>query len=201
VNTPEARTPTGDLIDQGTPAVPVDPTLAATEAKPPVVPETYDFKAPEGYTLDPKVIETASPIFKELGLTQEQAQKLVDFQTKLTADSNKEMSSLIEKTRADWVAQVKADKDIGNKLPEVTAEIGKAKALLPADVRAAFDDAMNLTGAGDHPAFVKAFYLLAKQVNEGKPVTGAGPSPAGQTPNGAITKPTLAGAMYPNLPN
>jgi len=56
-----------------------------TEAKP-AVPEKYDFKAPaawseKGWELDTKLIETATPIFKELGLSQDQAQKLVDFYT------------------------------------------------------------------------------------------------------------------------
>jgi hypothetical protein len=44
---------------------------------------------------------------------------------------------------------------------------------------------MNLTGAGDHPAFVKAFNKLAAFVTEGSHVTGKGPSDLGQKPLGA----------------
>src|SRR5579863_3544340 len=51
-----------------------------TEPKPSAAPDKYtDFKAPDGYTLDPATIEAATPIFKELGLSQDAAQKLVDF--------------------------------------------------------------------------------------------------------------------------
>jgi len=46
----------------------------------PVVPETYELKAHKERELDAALIEQATPIFKELKLSQEAAQKLVDFQ-------------------------------------------------------------------------------------------------------------------------
>ncbi len=47
------------------------------------VPDTYaDFVMPEGVELDSALLTEAAPLFKELGLTQDQAQKLVDFQAK-----------------------------------------------------------------------------------------------------------------------
>ena len=58
-----------------------------------------------------------------------------------------------------------------------------------------------LTGAGDHPAFVKAFNKLAAFVTEGSHVSGKGPSDLGQQKPGAPTKPSAAQALYPNLPS
>ena len=44
-------------------------------------PDQYEaFTVPEGQELDEAVLEQYSPVFKELGLSQEQAQKLVDVQ-------------------------------------------------------------------------------------------------------------------------
>lgn len=209
MNTPEARTPTGEIIDQGNPAVspvetkPNEPAAPA-EPKPPSAgaPESYsDFSVPEGATLDKSAIERATPIFKELGLTQDQAQKLVDLYPTLTENVVKANNDAYVAMRESWVSELKADKEIGGKLDHVAAEIGKLKQQLPLAVRDAFNEAVNFTGAGDHPAVVKALYEISKLVNEGSHVAGAGPSEHGQNRNGVSKRPSLAGAMYPNLPS
>lgn len=163
------------------------------------VPATYEFKAPDGYTLDPKVIEEATPIFKELNLTQDQAQKLIDIQLKREISSAEAGQKAYNDMRAGWVAEVKADAEIGGKLSEVKQTIGKGlDSLGDPTLVASFKEAMNLTGAGDHPAFVKAMYKMSQRLTEGAPVSGKGPSPHGQTaPNAA--PPTAASALYPNL--
>ena len=205
MNSTDARTPDGTIIDQGNPAVPPVETkpnepAAPAEPKPePVVPETYDFRAPEGATLDTAAIERATPIFKELGLTQDQAQKLVDLYPKITENIVKANNDAYTAMREGWVSELKADKEIGGKLDHVAAEIGKLKQQLPAAVRDAFNEAVNFTGAGDHPAVVRALYEISKLVNEGSHVSGNGPSPNGQSRDGVSKRPSLAGAMYPNL--
>ena len=90
-NDPAARTPEGTIKDPQTPtpepAKQPEPAKAAEPgkepAKPddaPVVPDKYEFKAPEGYEVDQKFLDDATPVLKELGLTQEQANKLFDIQ-------------------------------------------------------------------------------------------------------------------------
>ena len=192
-NSLEARTPSGDIKD-----------LSALSGAPPVtpkVPETYDFKVPEGTELDAAVVEKASPIFKELGLSQEQAQKLVDFYSAHTSESQKAIAKAVEDMRSDWRSQIMSDKDIGGKIEQVKVELGRAKDRLPAEIRTAFEEAMNTTGMGDHPAIVKGLYEFAKLVNEGTHVTGGNPSPHGQAKTGNANQPTLAGALYPHLPH
>lgn len=197
MNTPEARTPDGTIIDQSKP-----PEAAPVEAKPetPVVPEAYaDFTIPEGAELDKAAITEATPLFKELGLSQDGAQKLVDLYGKLSGGLVKANNDAYETMRTEWRDSLKADKDIGGKLDSVAAEIGKVKDRLPTTVRDAFNEAMNFTGAGDHPGVVKALYEISKLVNEGSHVSGSGPSPNGQSRSGETKRPSLAAAMYPNL--
>lgn len=43
-----------------------------------VVPEKYEIKAPEGMTIDQATLDVITPVFKELGISQEGAQKLAD---------------------------------------------------------------------------------------------------------------------------
>jgi len=49
---------------------------SAAQAK--VVPEKYEVKVPEGFSNDMSLLETITPVLKEIGVTNEQAQKLAD---------------------------------------------------------------------------------------------------------------------------
>jgi hypothetical protein len=165
------------------------------------VPEKYDLKPPEGYDLNEATVTEASALFKDLKLSNEQAQKLVDFQAKLHRDAQEAPYAAYDAMREDWQAQVKNDPDLGPKLPQVKETIGRALDTLgDPPMVTAFREAMNLTGAGDHPAFIKAFYKLSQAVVEGTPVRGSNPSPHGQTQSGRVERPSAAQAMYPTLP-
>lgn len=194
--------PTSEQTSTPTPTPEPKPADAKSGA-----PEAYTaFTAPEGYTLDQATIDAATPIFKDLGLTQAQAQSLVDFHSKQMIDAAKAPAAAYEATRTTWKAEVDADPDIkaatlDGKTGLDAVKIGIAKTLnaigdpkLTADFKAAMD----LTGAGDNPAFIKAMWKLSSLITEGKHVAGAAPSPHGQKPPGT-DKPSAAKAMYPNL--
>lgn len=216
-----ARTETGELKDQSLTQANPDTTtqatetkleIASTETKPEVkaetkegdktsvVPEKYEFKAPEGTTLDETTITEASAVFKELGLSNEAAQKLVDLNAKLAKTVSEAPYKAYDAMREGWQNETKADKEIGHILPKVKETIGKALDTIadPALV-AEFKNTMNLTGSGDHPAFIKTFYKLAQSIVEGSHVSGKGPSPHGQSATGTTERPSVANAMYPNL--
>lgn len=232
-NTTEARTTDGTLKDQGTTTLttdtstttdkptdkPVDGTTLLTEPddkpaekpedKKPAegAPEKYEaFKAPEGYEFDEKGQAEATTLFKELGLNQDQAQKLMDVYAAKAIEAQKDATesaaTAYAEMRKSWQDEVKADPEIGKILPAVKATIGRAlDSLGDKALTDNFKAAMDLTGAGDHPAFVKAFYKLAQAVVEGGHVKGANPSPLGQTADGNASRKTAAQAMYPNLPS
>ena len=171
-------------------------------------PEKYaDFKAPDGYTIDPKTIEAATPIFKELGLSQEAAQKLVTFHTEQLLAAAKGPQDAYTATRTEWQSKVQADPELkaatsGGKtgLDAVKLDIGRAlNSIGDPTLVNEFKQAMDITGAGDHPAFVKAFWKLSQHLTEGTHVSGAGPSKHGQQAPDAKPK-SIANAMYPNLP-
>ena len=195
MNSPEARTSTGELIDQSAAPKPEAPATPVEGA-----PETYaDFTVPEGSTVSKEVIGEATPIFKELRLSQESAQKLVDFYNKQAEGWQKAAIDQFNKTREGWLSEIKADKDIGQRLPAVIENIGKAKELLGPELKNQFNEMMNLTGIGDNPVFVKVLDKFATILNEPKHVAGTNPSQLGQSKDGTVTRPSLAAAMYPNL--
>jgi hypothetical protein len=108
--------------------------------------------------------------------------------------------------RKEWAAKTLADAEVSSYTTDgktgidaVKVDIGRALGTLDPALRAEFQAAMDLTGAGDHPAFVKALWKLSQAVSEGRPVTGKGPSPEGQRAPGTNARPTPAKALYPNL--
>lgn len=163
-------------------------------------PETYaTFTVPEGYELDAGVAKEASALFKGMNLSQTQAQQLVDFYTAKTNEAANQPYQTWNETQEQWVKEVKADPQIGPRLNEVKTTIARAiDGLNDPGLAASFREAMDFTGAGNNPAFIKAFYKLAQMVTEGGHVAGTGPSPQGQRRQGET--PSAARAMYPNLP-
>jgi hypothetical protein len=205
-NSPEARTPDGTLKDTTSPPLTPTPTPSSQPndpaPKPSIAgaPDTYTFTPPAGTTFDDAAIAAATPIFRELNLSQASADKLVGFyneQMKAAADTG---SKAVLAMREKWVTEVKTDPELGGKLDTIKADIGRAfDALGDSKLVTEFKTAMDLTGAGDNPAFIKAFWKLSQKLIEGKSVIPGGPSPLGQSPGGKAERPSLASAMYPNL--
>lgn len=196
-NSPEARTPTGELKEPSTSSMSLETKTDASAPTEPTAraPESYaEYTAPEGYKPDPDAVSTANSVFKELGLNQAQAQKLMDLQFQRDLAFSKNQETAISALREEWGNQLKSDPAIGTKLDSVKLDIGKALNHLDPGLRAEFQAAMNDTGVGNHPAFVKALYSLAQKVNEGTHVSGT-PAPVAK-PNG---RPPAAQAMYPHL--
>lgn len=197
---PTPTTPTAPATEASPSAE--TPTLLNEGAKPAVeeAPSSYaDFKVPEGFQLDAEAAKQAGTLFKEMNLSQAKAQKLIDFYVAKTTEAIQQPFDAWKATQERWIEEVKLDPQIGGKLDQVKSEVAKAiDGLGDPKLANDFRVAMDMTGAGNNPAFIRAFYQLALKVNEGKPVPAGGPAAVrapGQAP------PSVAAAMYPNLPS
>ncbi len=224
-NSPEARTPTGEIkpateptttpSTSSSPTPSTEPATLATQVQPETkpeaepepakVPEKYELKAPEGQTLDSEALEKATPVFKELGLSNDQAQRLFDVHQDIIKAALDAPLKTYEKMRTDWRSEVVADRQIGDGREGLSAQarqdINAAFSAIGNDrLVAEFKQAMDLTGAGDNPAFLRAFAALGRNFREGTAVAGTSPSPLGQrAPNSGPR--SAAAALYPNLPS
>jgi hypothetical protein len=168
-------------------------------------PEKYEaWTVPEGWSIDETASTEAGSLFKEMGLSQTQGQKLVDFYSKHSKATNDHLSELVRTQNETWQNEAKNHPDLRGKLdpggPVLTTISRALDGLGNAQLKAEFQQAMDFTGAGNHPAFIRTFYALAQRLAEGTHVAGNGPSPLGQQAPGAARPPTAARAMYPNLP-
>ena len=82
-------------------------TEASAEAK--AAPETYEFKAPEGRVFDSEVIAEYSKVAKELNLSQEAAQRVLDAVGPKLAERQ---AAQVEAVRNGWADNSKADKSL-----------------------------------------------------------------------------------------
>jgi len=142
--------------------------------------EYTDFTIPDGLTLDAPSMAEFQTLAKEQGLTQEQAQKLLDF-------GGGKVKALVEapynvwrELQTKWQAEVKADPEIGG---TNLVETQKNAALVfqpgpdnpfckSADEAQALKEAFNTTGSGNHPAIVKLFSRLGALLKEPGSLTG-----------------------------
>ena len=181
--------------------------LTAEEPTQTGAPEAYsDFKVPDGYTLDKAVVDEASPLFKEMNLTQDQAQKLADFFIKHNQASVNKLYNEFSETWKGWQNESKAWLASNGGESQVKATIGRALNQIfqkdgspDSEAIEGFRKAMELTRAGDNPYFVRALSVMAKAFVEPRQIQGNGPSPLGQTPpNSSQLSP--AERMYPGGP-
>ncbi|HCA5739241.1 peptidase [Enterobacter hormaechei] len=144
---------------------------AEKEQKPEGAPEKYEFKAGEGVELDTAALEQFEPIARELNLTNEQAQKMVDlYGTKIMPMVQQQQAEAWQKTTEQWAADVKADKEIGG--DKLTANLSAAQRALEQFGDPELKEYLDSTGLGNHPALVKAFIKVGKAMSEDKVVTG-----------------------------
>src|SRR6266481_2078186 len=208
-NSPEARTPTGELKDasQTTTTTPTDPTPPEPKAEPKPeapagAPEAYtDFTLPEGVKLEGETLKSAQELFKALNLPQDGAQRLVDFHLGQIRAATEASSKAYDDMRAGWQTASKADPEIGPHMAKIKENVGRLyDAIGDAKLVGEFKQIMDLTGAGDNPAFIKVLNKLSSFVTEGRHVTGTQPSKFGQTVPGTGERPSTAHALYPNNP-
>lgn len=134
-------------------------------------PEKYEFKPAEGQELDTAALEQFEPIARELNLSNEQAQKMVDlYGTKILPMVQQQQAEAWQKTTEQWAADVKADKEIGG--DKLTANLSAAQRALDQFGDPELKEYLDSTGLGNHPALVKAFIKVGKAMSEDKVVTG-----------------------------
>jgi len=150
-------------------------------------PEEYEpFKGPNDVELDQETLGEFTTLAKELDLSQEQAQSLVDLQAKyferMQGVQDQEHKALIQ----SWREQVERDPEIGGaKLKETQSAAQRAlQRFGDKELKALLDE----SGLGNHPSLVKALARIGKLTDEDRLVEG---SPPGKSKPG-----NLAEALY-----
>lgn len=160
----EGENPQGDKPAEG------DKPDDDKDKKPEGAPEVYEFKAAEGVELDTEALKDFEPVARELNLTNEQAQKLVDAYPKILAGVQQRQADAWQKQTEGWAEAVKADKEIGG--DKLESNLSAAQRALDQFGNPELKEYLNVTGMGNHPELVKAFVKIGKAMSEDGMVSG-----------------------------
>lgn len=153
-----------------------------------VAPDTYaDFNLPEDVILDEVALAKATPIFKELGLTQEQAQKVVDLHTELSQAGSQKQVDTFNQLINDWREQSKNDGEFGGDKFEENVAVARsaiAKYGTP-ELKQLLED----HGVGNHPEVIRFMVRVGRTLKEDVP---------GQTGNTSTPEKDRVAVLYPN---
>jgi hypothetical protein len=119
----------------------------------------YEFKTPEGVTLDTESVTEFTAIAKELKLPAEAAQKVVDLAIKREAARTEAWHKQVE----SWSADVNKDPELSK--PEVQADARKAVETFGSPE---LKTLLNSTGMGNHPELVRLMAKIGKAISEDK---------------------------------
>lgn len=183
--TPPAAADTTTLVGQSPATPPATETAPAgaapaaaqppdADGKPPVVPtaapENYDFKAPEGVSLNAEVVGEFAAFAKEKNLSQEDAQKFVDFGAKAVQRANAQTLENLTQIQTQWLSDARADKEYGgDALDENMAAANNAVATYGTPE---LTKMLKESKLGNHPEVIRFFYRVGKTLKPDSAVPG-----------------------------
>lgn len=151
-------------------------------------PEAYtDFTLPEGVELDGQALEKATPVFKELGLTQEQAQRLVDLQAEMVQEGVQKQTEQFSQLIEGWQKDAAADKEFGGE--DFNKNVGIAQQAIAAFGTPELKQLMEDHGVGNHPEMIRFMWKVGLKIKQDVP---------GNHGSASEGKKDRASIMYPN---
>ena len=134
------------------------PEQAPAEQQPKAgAPEAYEFKAAEGQTFDPEFLKGYSEAARELNLTQEAAQTMID---KVGPVLAQQQQAQIAQVRNDWAEASKVDAEFGG--TKLNENLAIAKQSIDKFATPEFKQMLDDTGLGNHPEWIRYCYRVSK---------------------------------------
>lgn len=173
----------GDKAAEGSAKSPdsKDPAQKPTDSKPAGAPESYDLKVPENSFLSADHLDSLKTYAKEKGLSNDDAQALLQREhdaAQATIDVVQKRSEIQSQA---WLAEAKADKEIGGDNFPKTVELANhaLNSLFPGVEIRKFMDA---TGFGNNPVVLRGFAKIGKMLKPDAIVQPGGQPPPKKDP-------------------
>jgi len=126
--------------------------------------EYTEFTVPEGQKLDADAVAEAAPLLKELGATQEQAQKLVDLQSKMMQSAADAQLKAWTDQKSEWRKASENDEEFGK--GKYDASVAGARKALRTFGTPELTATLETSGLGDHPEVIRVFSRIANEIGE-----------------------------------
>jgi|688.fasta_scaffold33106_6 hypothetical protein len=153
--------------------------------------QAYELKVPEGANLDASYLEQTKALAKELGLSQEAAQKLVERDAGLMSSVSERNTAQVREKTEQWAKDAEADKEIGGS--NFQSSVTDARTALDKFGTPEFKNLLNQSGVGNHPELIRLLARVGKAMREDKMVTSSSQPARDQK--------SFADAFYPSMAN
>lgn len=132
-------------------------------------PEKYEFTAGKDQELDKEAVAAFEPVARELGLSNEQAQKIVDvYGSTIIPQILKQQNEAWQQQTVEWAEIIKADKELGS-----VESIGNAQKAMDQFGTPELKQYLNDSGLGNHPELFRIFSKIGKAMSEDGFVSGS----------------------------
>lgn len=131
-------------------------------------PESYEFKAFEGQEYDQKVLGVYKDVAKELNLSQEAAQKILE---KMSPAMQAQRMEQMSQIRSEWSNQSSADSEFGGE--NLQQNLAFARKALDTFGTPELRSLLNESGLGNHPEVIRFMYRSGKAISGDRFVAGS----------------------------
>lgn len=162
-NAPEGKTAEPAAVD----VAPANSALPEAPEQPEGAPEKYDFADIEGVNVDPSVIVAFSDVAKELDLSQDKAQAVLNKMAPVIAARQTEQ---LQAASDEWANSSRLDKEFGG--DKLNENLGIAKKALEEFASPELKTLLDQSGLGNHPEIIRLLYRAGKAISDDSFVSG-----------------------------
>jgi len=144
-------------------------------------PEKYEFETEEDSPITDEMLDEIALYSKAQGLSQKQAQEVVDIQEKALNSYQEKLMSNFHKQSSEWKAEAARDPEIGG--VDHGEKVELAKRVIDKYATPEFSKEIVKSGFGNHPELVRIFHRIGKAMgNDSLVLGGDKPSTGKKTP-------------------
>ncbi len=171
--TPVSTPPSETTVTTITTPLPVETATATptpqsvatptTTENTPKVPEKYVLKLADKSPLDAEALIRIEGLAKEKGLSQDQAQLLVQAEENSLINFQTKQTETYNQTKAQWAEAVQKDKEIGGE--NFKQSVALSSRVVERFATEEFKKTLDVTGLGQHPEVVRVFARIGKAMS------------------------------------
>lgn len=156
-------------------------------------PDKYEFAPQDGREFDPEVLGAYEEVARELDLSQEAAQRILD---KVAPVLDGQQAKHVEAVTTQWREASQTDSEFGG--DKLNENLSVARKALDSFGTPELRDLLEKSGLGNHPEMIRMLYRTGKAISEDGFVAGGNSEGRKSAPKDFAG---YASALYSNHPN
>lgn len=160
----------GDKPKEGEGAKPAEAKPDGDQKPKEDAPKEIKLELSKDSALTNEELQAVSDYAKEKGLSQEDAQKLLDMREESVQRFREGQTALVEERKTNWLNDLKADKELGGE--NFATSVSEASRVVKQFFSEEFQKDLENSGLGNYKEFVRGFARIGKLVSDDKMVKG-----------------------------